>query len=53
MGFRVGAHLETAGAGITISVEQECQIALPLRRNLEPPILTSRIFRVLAHPQRK
>jgi hypothetical protein len=25
----------------TISAEQECQIAFPLRRNPEPPILTS------------
>jgi hypothetical protein len=37
----------------TISVEQECQIALPLRRNLEPPILTSQMIRVLARHRRK
>lgn len=36
--FRVGAHLETAGAGITISVAQECQIALPPRRNRIPAV---------------
>src|SRR5512132_3373267 len=27
---RPGAHQETAGAGITISVTQQCQVALPL-----------------------
>ena len=36
--FRVGAHLETAGAGITISVAQECQIVLPPRRNRIPAV---------------
>ena len=36
--FRVGAHLETEGAGITISVAQECQIALPPRRNRIPAV---------------
>jgi hypothetical protein len=30
---RVGAHLETAGPGITISVAHECLTALPSRRN--------------------
>jgi hypothetical protein len=29
---RPGAHQETAGVGITISVTQECQTALPLQR---------------------
>ena len=33
-----GAHLETAGPGITISVTQECQIALPPRSNLIPAV---------------
>jgi hypothetical protein len=27
---RPGAHQETAGAGITISITQQCQVALPL-----------------------
>jgi hypothetical protein len=34
----VGAHLETAEPGITISVTQECQIALPPRTNLIPAV---------------
>lgn len=33
-----GAHLETAEPGITISVTQECQIALPPRSNLIPAV---------------
>ena len=36
--FRVGAHLEAAGPGITISVAQEGQIALPPQRNRIPAI---------------
>lgn len=33
-----GAHLETAEPGITITVTQECQIALPPRSNLIPAV---------------
>jgi hypothetical protein len=35
---RVGAHLETAGPGITIIVAQECLTALPSRRNGIPEV---------------
>ena len=34
----VGAHLETAEQGITISVTQECQIALPPRSSMIPAV---------------
>jgi hypothetical protein len=33
-----GTHLETAGPGITISVTQECQIALPPQNNRIPAV---------------
>ena len=33
-----GTHLETAEPGITISVTQECQIALPPQNNLIPAV---------------
>jgi hypothetical protein len=38
---RPGAHLETLGPGISISVTQECLIALPPRTSRIPPVSVS------------